>query len=446
MGVRLTFKSLFVVCCVLLVGQCDTVRAQQEFGGIGKNTWTVNEPAVCFAWFMKYLKGAIPTFNNCPNNQCACGETGRVELLNVTGKPVVIGNTTIPDMFGIHTVNCSHHPYGTCPQYMIEEAFQTAFGDFSRYHPLMDYNLGFWTSALDVLVKRFEADGVASYPMRWSTSDGGTRFSVLVNPCGTVLLEFISDSVGTLDPAWFEEVVPRMDFDGIWNKPPPGVGGPYGLVPIKVSRATTNIAQVYIFYTGLFGTPPTVLSNVTFADGTKFLAIKLPDTSQGITSVHLQFWQSRPTPTDAVPPGGGGDDVGGGGGDPDACTSWSVASWENFIVTTNAEAIASSTCGFPKWLDFHYSYDCLDANCNLDDFVARLDRMGAKYRWVAADIKPGVLWWVLYFYDPSGYGVELHFSVTRPPSVHPNVSLIAPSCFGSFTNGTCPGSLPNQCT
>ena len=32
------------------------------------------------------------------------------------------------------------------------------------------------------------------------------------------------------------------------------------------------------------------------------------------------------------------------------------------------------------------------------------------------------------------------------PKTHPDIDSIAPNCFASFTNGTCPGDEPGQCT
>ena len=100
------------------------------------------------------------------------------------------------------------------------------------------------------------------------------------------------------------------------------------------------------------------------------------------------------------------------------------------------------TCGFPKVLDFHFSFDCVDEACVLDDVATRLDALGAKYRWLAAPGAGGQTWWLIYITDPSGYGVETHYVRWRQP---PDASKMAPGCFGTFANGTCPGVLPGQC-
>jgi hypothetical protein len=105
--------------------------------------------------------------------------------------------------------------------------------------------------------------------------------------------------------------------------------------------------------------------------------------------------------------------------------------------------VASPTCGFPKSFDFHFSFDCVDDDCVVDDLVARLEALGAKYRWVAAAGQGGQPWWVLYATDPTGYGVEAHYVHWKQP---PDPALLAPGCFGAFSNGTCAGALPGQCT
>jgi len=117
--------------------------------------------------------------------------------------------------------------------------------------------------------------------------------------------------------------------------------------------------------------------------------------------------------------------------------------WEDYLRQVVREEVVSSTCGFPKALDFHFSFDCVDKACVIDDVAARLDELGQPYRWISSPQQGGQLWWMLYTADPTGYGIETHYVRWRDP---PDPAAIAPGCFGTFPNGTCPGAVPGQCT
>jgi hypothetical protein len=62
----------------------------------------------------KYLNTKVSA-DSCKNGICDCGTQGRVQVKNS-----VIGN---PMSFGIHAINCTHHPYGEKSLKDIEEEF-----------------------------------------------------------------------------------------------------------------------------------------------------------------------------------------------------------------------------------------------------------------------------------------------------------------------------------
>ena len=428
--------------------------AQRYFGGIGKNTWAVNEPADCMRFFQTYLQGVRREANECPKDTCTCSQQARVHLRNATGttesyRPLAPYNNETFDMFGIHAVNCSHHPFGSCTLGEVEADFVSQFGRFERHHPLMDHNLGLWIDSLDPLLTKFERDGVPFLPLRWSLPSNHvpapsppTYFSVLARPCGTVVLEFISSNIGSRSASSFEPFpIGRMDFDLDHTHPqPPSADDPLALTPLKVSRATTKLDEVRAFYTAVFNA--SVLRNETLPDGARKLVLKMPDVSTGRSSVHLQFWSPPPdadVTSNLGTPGVAAQPLSRG-----ACTGWTVGSWEAYLYGVSQSQIRSPTCGFPKSLDFHFSFDCVDEDCVLDPIAARLDRIGAPYRWTSAPIAGSSRpWWLLYATDPTGYGVETHFVRW----VHtPDPGLIAPGCFGTYSNGTCPGAVQGQCT
>ena len=143
--------------------------SQRYFGGVGKQTWAANDPGQCIAWFEKYLAGVQREANECANDECPCSSQGRVHIVNATGtqgsyKPLAPFSNESWDLFGIHTVNCSHHPFGDCALGVIEADFQKQFGNLDKFVPLMDHNLGLWVKSLDALLTRFEEDHVLFFP------------------------------------------------------------------------------------------------------------------------------------------------------------------------------------------------------------------------------------------------------------------------------------------
>lgn len=99
------------------------------------------------------------------------------------------------DSFGIHTINCTHHPYGEHSLADVEEMIHLEWGNFTEYHPFMDYNLQLYTPEMDHHLERFEEDGVPFTALKWKSDDNKEYYSVLVNACGYVVFEYISPKV-----------------------------------------------------------------------------------------------------------------------------------------------------------------------------------------------------------------------------------------------------------
>lgn len=97
--------------------------------------------------------------------------------------------------FGLHTINCTQHPYGAYSLEDVEKKFAREWGDFTKFHPLMDYNAGFWTENLDEYIVKFQKDNVPMTTLRWTSDDGEQYYSIIVNPCGFVVLELMGDAV-----------------------------------------------------------------------------------------------------------------------------------------------------------------------------------------------------------------------------------------------------------
>jgi hypothetical protein len=357
--------------------------------------------------------------------------------MNVTGAgdaytPLRPFTNASTDWFGVHAVNCSYHTMGECSLAEIERDFQAQFASAwggQGIPPLMEHNLGLSVSSLDVLLARFEADGVPFAPLRWTDEVTGTAyFSALASPCGTVLVEFISRNIGSRAPASFAAArYPRFDFDLPHNAAlEPSAANPLGLAPLKISRATQKpLDDIEAFYHGILNA--STLRRESFADGAERLTLKMPDVRSGASSVHLQFWRPAPAADVARTPAA-------------ACAGWTVGGWESYLNGVLETGVRSPLCGFPKVFDFHFSFDCVDEECVIDDVVKRLEALGSakpKYRWSASPQPPIGIWWNLYIADPTGYGVETHFIHWRNP---PDPASASPGCFGIFDNGTCPGA------
>ena len=60
----------------------------------------------------------------------------------------------------------------------------------------MDYNVAFWTTDLDryITAQHTILGKYATY-LKWTSDDGNDYYSMLVNPCGIVVLEIIGDKI-----------------------------------------------------------------------------------------------------------------------------------------------------------------------------------------------------------------------------------------------------------
>lgn len=390
------------------------------FEGMNKNTWATSDPLKCAKWFVKYVPGVRYEGNECPGNVCPCATEGRVHMANATGTGLS------DDTFGVHSVNCKYHPHGKCPIAEIEAGWQAQFGNFSKYTPLMDFNLGLWAHSLAQVLDNFDRDGIQYFLMRW-THQGKEYYSAITSPCGYALIEFISDDISQRPAKSFHAVNSRMQFIE-WNGPySPTESNPLGLYPIKISRPTTKLEEVTSFYVEVF--KATVLHNETFADGARLVTLKFPDTSTGPIKIPVQLWSRPEEPSKST-----------------GCDEWTVAKWEEYLLSTHQAEMRGMSCGMDRWLDNHFAINCNDpVKCDVANYAAGFDKYGIKYRVDPFGQESDPLWFV-YSYDPSGQGVELHFAHwTNPP---PGLwEANPPSCIhGSFDNGTCAGQEPGQCT
>ena len=122
------------------------INGQGRGNGISKRTWASSDPVQCFNWFTTYL----PTrneYDGCTNHFCECAVQGRVHT--TTQIPLAVG-------FGLHSIQCTEHPYGSISVKEMEDLIQEKYGNFTEYHPFMDDNMGLWANELDSYIEAFQ--------------------------------------------------------------------------------------------------------------------------------------------------------------------------------------------------------------------------------------------------------------------------------------------------
>ena len=134
--------------------------------GISKRTWAASDPVQCFNWFSKYLP-VEEERDTCPNHQCTCAVQGRVHTTLANGG---VG-------FGIHSIQCTQHPYGDISVKDMEDRLQAKYGDFSKYDAFMDDNMAFWANNLDNYAHAFQVLKLL-------------KLLVLLYPCNYIVIYF----------------------------------------------------------------------------------------------------------------------------------------------------------------------------------------------------------------------------------------------------------------
>ena len=105
---------LFQLLVFTVLALCSVVSGQSMGNGISKYTRGQSDPRSCLRFFELYLN-ATESPDDCPEGQCECATQGRGGIAGT--------ETLMP--FGLHSINCSFHPYG---QYSLAdiERMQTA--------------------------------------------------------------------------------------------------------------------------------------------------------------------------------------------------------------------------------------------------------------------------------------------------------------------------------
>ena len=102
-------------------------------------------------------------------------------------------------MFGIHSINCSYHPYGEHSLADIEAMQSAEVNDFKDgYTQHLDSHVGVYVSDLRATMEQFERNSVPHYAMTWQHADRRSNtsyYSVIAAACSGFYVEFLSEKV-----------------------------------------------------------------------------------------------------------------------------------------------------------------------------------------------------------------------------------------------------------
>ena len=93
------------------------VSAQYEGDGIGKFTRAHSDPLSCLKFFEDIL-GGTSSPDSCPDNVCECATQGRAQICKKSRGSEFEDPPPWPPReqnFGLHSINCTYHPYGEHP-------------------------------------------------------------------------------------------------------------------------------------------------------------------------------------------------------------------------------------------------------------------------------------------------------------------------------------------
>lgn len=227
-------------------------NAQAQGQGISKFTKGHSHPTECLSFFTDILGGTIPS-DECQDNKCECATQGRASLAVSTVMDQFLSGPPPPpprqSEFGIHSINCTYHPYGSMSLEDVEDKITNEVGDFEVYNQHMDSHVGLKTSDLSTYIDRLDQSGQYPYLSLSYEFNGQSYYSVLVQACKAYFVEILSESASAHDDTLFTKVdEPRYDHDdAFW------ADSTTELAVVKVSRATTKIDKMVSFYTQTIG-------------------------------------------------------------------------------------------------------------------------------------------------------------------------------------------------
>lgn len=220
----------------------------------------------------------------------------------------------------------------------------------------MDYNAQLYTTDLDQYVELFTKDNVNFTGLKWKSDDDKQYYSIMINPCGYVVLEIMSPTL--TDASNFKETE-EIRFSFASNNNLNKLLQKNHLRALGISRATARMDEVEAFYVESIGIKK--IKSHTYSDGTQHLVYMWDKPTAGI---QINFI-SRPAKEGAA---------------------WTPKMFEDYMRDTHKKYMVSDVCGFDQYIDNHYAYDGEGGGgsgppTDLDVYSRHVKKLGLQYHW-----------------------------------------------------------------
>jgi hypothetical protein len=425
---------------LLLLSLIRTTAGDGYGHGIAKNTYASSDPQSCHAWFASRLPVRCQDDFAC-NQTLRCGAAGRVAFCSsetigtdgtcpmppdggpghgppgaggppgrgrrlreeqrpqrssprradLGGISSIFGGGPPPGGgsggdFGLHTVNTSARP-GHAELLRVETEFAKRFAaavEENRYDPFLDFaTVVFAPGGLDRYVRRFLEAGDPFLTLRWSDDSfpaPTTYYSLLVRPCGQVVLEIVSDAppdeelwVGYFKaPSFVADDVVRLPAS-VFLTTEAKDKHPLALVPLAVSKGMTDPNAVQEFYvSGLRATQ--TLSQVSADSKSLCRTYRLSNADavvRFISRPEHQDFDSSESESESAPNSSSSSSSSTTTTSPSSAPApiASVAELEAVKHGVRREYYVDRFCGVDKFLDNHFAWDQFDIDLNdLSDY------------------------------------------------------------------------------
>ena len=328
---------------------------------IAKNTQSSANATASFQFYIDFLGAFCETDEDCKIGCATCGHAIRAALPGVTAD----GGKASYSCFGLHSVDATARPQGPIAFSDAVYLFEQGLRDFARVTPFIDQSTMLYAEDGDTYVEWLAAEGKDYLIGEWYSESGTKLYSIITHVTDTmVCLEIITPYVKSefsdgalkmnhvrLPDAAF--TLAGIDLDDS--------GSSSTLVPLAVSKVTTNMYEVAEFYEDIL-----LATEVTYSDSTDSAwgkVYKLYD-----AEMVIRFVQSK-------------DDK--------------VTYLENLKKETHNSSYASPWCGTDRYYDNHYAYSRVTAPANLSLVAIASRARNRRTRWHCENA-------AIYLWEPTG--------------------------------------------
>ena len=251
--------------------------------GISKSTHSSSDPIAHFNWAAKFFPIHCQDLYTPCNSTINCGASGRAALCQDADCAYDV-DPSQSGAFGLHLVNTSARPYGEEDNSFFEEHFTaklTSAAAEDRYDTFMDYSTVLYTRSLQNYVLEFDAASVPYVIVHWADDLAQDWYSLIVQVSTSVLvLELVSPECPYTNKTMIEDDLQRLPASVFTANNVTAITDavPSILLPLAVSRATSDLSAMETFYTkDLFAAiNHSSSSSSSSANSTKLMAFAPP--------------------------------------------------------------------------------------------------------------------------------------------------------------------------